>query len=747
MKLHHYDQMMAYLTRRQKFSNGGDAILPKPNPLSPTERNQKVFYDYVGRMKHYLTGADMPEWFVKDLITKKAEELGIELKAGGGSIQPRRKYFGGAVGMAAPTLTYPVMLGLAETLGIATAGVGATALSSAVSDKIKENPEILNTPQAQAIMLSFGLVPPKAEDLTHKSVTETGLGLDIGDKGEKEKERERIAAEEKKKYDDIKWGVKEEIKMPLHTGHPAPVQEKWEVPVNIPPKIADAQLPGFPDLSEELNKPQILTSETAQAKEKTAQALEDLLKERAAKLPGTEGRKKTDWTTDEEFIKRFDQYKDTYFGGNLSSASKSIGESREKIKAIYDRTLARGWQGRAAGSISSGGKMRVNVAEPIDGIAYTDATTLAKKDSNFLKKFITEENAGEFMSAKEIAHTLGVKFSSEGRIGQKQLDQLVYDLRRFNVESQHYSGTQSLYNFEDAVNKITEGYKKKLVKGEALSQTKRLEVEKRLDPELFNVRSKMNARIRAVSKNEDIYLSGAIDDLDHPVSIKITDEFPKLFENSTVNKIGSLVYNDPYINRDVKKLTGYETKFHSMFEELDKLVNKPVTAETQAQILKIKEKMNTNYDELIETLSNPKKLKKIMADAGKEITSSHLKKISKQTDRIVKIDIKVPKIGEKFLSENLFADMSNVDPVWIMGNVDKINPDAKYFKDLSSEQKDLYEANMLEQSANILEDYYKKSKFPKEHIDELREALTEKYSTGGAVYGKYADQIKNLKIS
>ena len=44
--------------------------------------------------------------------------------------------------MAAPTLTYPVMLGLAETLGIATAGVGATALSSAVSDKIKENPEI-----------------------------------------------------------------------------------------------------------------------------------------------------------------------------------------------------------------------------------------------------------------------------------------------------------------------------------------------------------------------------------------------------------------------------------------------------------------------------------------------------------------------------------------------------------------------------------------------------------------------------
>ena len=70
MKLHHYNQMMAHLTQRQKFSSGGDAILPQPNPLSPQQRNQKVFNDYVSRMKHYLTGADMPEWCVKDLIFK-----------------------------------------------------------------------------------------------------------------------------------------------------------------------------------------------------------------------------------------------------------------------------------------------------------------------------------------------------------------------------------------------------------------------------------------------------------------------------------------------------------------------------------------------------------------------------------------------------------------------------------------------------------------------------------------------------
>jgi len=77
--------MMAYLTRK-RFSNGGSTLVPKPNPLSQEERNQKVFNNYVEKLKYYLQGVDMPEWFVKDLVSKKAEELGIDLKADGGRI-------------------------------------------------------------------------------------------------------------------------------------------------------------------------------------------------------------------------------------------------------------------------------------------------------------------------------------------------------------------------------------------------------------------------------------------------------------------------------------------------------------------------------------------------------------------------------------------------------------------------------------------------------------------------------------
>jgi len=758
VKLHHYDQMMAYLTRRQKFSKGGDVILPQPNPLSPQERNQKVFNDYVGRMKKYLAdGVDMPEWFVKDLITQKAEELGVELKAEGGRLKA-----------AGPLLLAPYLLPYAATfLG----AVGATAawnsptglalqqkIQNYFEDKPEEVPKFKEYLKSQNVQVDdsepTNWSQSFADDITHKSVpVDVGGETYIGDRGEKEAERERILQEEKKKYQDIKSGKREEINVPTDTGHPPPEIKKWEPPVNIPPKLADVQLPPFPDQSDEFNVPQIFTSETAQAKEKTAQTLEDLLKEHAAKAAAMVGKKKTDWTTDEEFIKTFNEYMNKYFGGNRNAAAKSIGQSREKIRGIEQRLSFEKKGTFSYGHTATGSEMRLNVSEPTDGIAYIDATTLAKKDSNFLKKFITEENAGEFMSAKEIAHSFGVKFK-EGEQGRKQLDQLVKDLKRFNVESQHYSSRQSLFNFEDAVNKITEGYKKKLVEGDIESMSKRIEIQKRLDSELFNVDNKIKARIRVASKNNDIYIQGAIDDIGHTISIKITDKYPELFKNNDVNKIGTRVYQDPYTNRDVMRHTGYESKFDSMFKELDKLLNKPVTAETQAQILEIKEKMKANYENLIDTISSPKKLKKIMADAGKEITSSHLKKISKQTDRIPRIDVKVPKIGEIFLSENLFTDMSNVDPVWIIGNVDKINPDARYFKDLSLEQQALYEANMLEQSANILEDYYKKAKFSKEQIDELRETLSEaegyktkKYSTGGPIYGKYADQIKKLKIS
>jgi hypothetical protein len=422
----------------------------------------------------------------------------------------------------------------------------------------------------------------------------------------------------------------------------------------------------------------------------------------------------------------FNQLKDTNFSGNLRKTSESINQSPERIKGILNRTLG-------PGSKSSGHKPVISIPEPKNGILYSQTTTNMKSNPDAFRELITPQTKNLYLSPRDIASKLGINFKGD----KGQYDFFVKDLKDLKVTNKSSSGNQKFFNFNDATNKILNKYKTKKIKGERLAESNRLEIEMKLDPELYRIRSNNKQTIKTISKDENIYLKNSIDDLGHTVSIKVTDKYPKLFKNSNVNRINSLVYQDPYLNQDVMKLTGYETRFGSMFEELETLVNKPVTAKTQKKILDIKQSMNQNYNGLIKNLTDPVALKYIMKRSGKDISPSHLKTLSQQgkkTNRIPKIDVKVPKIGEKFLSENIYADMSKVDPQYIMGYVNQINPTAKKFKDLSLSEQALYKANLQDQSGMIVGDYYKKVGYPKEQLDELQEAVTfDRYASGGEV--------------
>jgi len=423
------------------------------------------------------------------------------------------------------------------------------------------------------------------------------------------------------------------------------------------------------------------------------------------------------------FIKLFNKLKEKNFDGNLVKTSESIGQSPEKIKGIFTRTIG-------PGSKSSGHKPVISIPEPKNGILYSQTTTNMKSNPDAFRELITSQTKDLYLSPRDIASKLGINFKGD----KGQYDFFVKDLKDLKVTNKASSGTQKLFNFDDATNKILNKYKTKKIKGERLADSNRLEIEKKLDLELYKVRNNNKQRIKTISKNENIYLTNSIDDVGHTVSIKITDKYPKLFKDSNVNNINSLVYQDPYLNQDVMKLTGYETRFDSMFKELETLVNKPVTAKTQKKILDIKKSMNQNYNGLIKNLTDPVALKFIMKRSGRDISPSHLKTLSQQTNRIPKIDVKVPKIGEKFLSENIYADMSKVDPQYIMGYVNKINPTAKKFKDLSLPEQKLYQENLLDQSGMIVRDYYKKVGYPKKQLDELQEAVTyDNYASGGEV--------------
>jgi hypothetical protein len=455
---------------------------------------------------------------------------------------------------------------------------------------------------------------------------------------------------------------------------------------------------------------------------KVTQALNKIIPYRGATTIGTSS-PKLSRKPELKFIKLFNQLKDTNFSGNLRKTSESINESPERIKGILNRTLG-------PGSKSSGHKPVISLPEPKNGILYSQTTTNMKSNPDAFRELITPQTKDLYLSPRDIASKLGINFKGD----KGQYDFFVKDLKDLKVTNKFSSGNQKFFNFNDATNKILNKYKTKKIKGQRLADSNRLEIEMKLDLELYKVRNNNKQAIRTISKDENIYLKNAVDDLGHTVSIVVTDKYPKLFKNSNVNNINTLVYQDPYLNQDVMKLTGYETRFDSMFKELETLVNKPVTAKTQKKILDIKQSMNQNYNGLIKNLTDPVALKYIMKRSGKDISPSHLKTLSQQTNRIPKIDVKVPKIGEKFLSENIYADMSKVDPQYIMGYVDTINPTAKKFKDLSLPEQKLYKENLLDQSGMIIRDYYKKVGYPKEQLDELQEAVTfDRYASGGEV--------------
>jgi hypothetical protein len=455
---------------------------------------------------------------------------------------------------------------------------------------------------------------------------------------------------------------------------------------------------------------------------KVTQALNKIIPYKGATTIGTSS-PKLSRKPELNFIKLFNQLKDTNFSGNLRKTSESINQSPERIKGILNRTLG-------PGSKSSGHKPVISLPEPKNGILYSQTTTNMKSNPDAFRELITPQTKNLYLSPRDIASKLGINFRGD----KGQYDFFVKDLKDLKVTNKSSSGNQKFFNFNDATNKILNKYKTKKIKGERLAESNRLEIEMKLDPELYRIRSNNKQTIKTISKDENIYLKNSIDDLGHTVSIKVTDKYPRLFKDSNVNRINSLVYQDPYLNQDVMKLTGYETRFDSMFKELETLVNKPVTVKTQKKILDIKKSMNQNYNGLIKNLTDPVALKYIMKRSGKDISPSHLKTLSQQTNRIPKIDVKVPKIGEKFLSENIYADMSKVDPQYIMGYVNQINPTAKKFKDLSLSEQALYKANLQDQSGMIVGDYYKKVGYPKEQLDELQEAVTfDRYASGGEV--------------
>jgi len=447
-----------------------------------------------------------------------------------------------------------------------------------------------------------------------------------------------------------------------------------------------------------------------------------------------------DFTPEKNFLSVLKSYMNKYTGGSLSQASRDLGISRNTLKGIDERINFQETGSRVSGLSF---KNPAKISEPIDGLEYAQMTTLMKNDPNKFK--ILKGGKNKFLDQESLGHYLGVKFARDPKtgtrveIGKFQYDQLGSMLKQLNVKKNKLGE----FNVDDAINKLLNKNKTKLVKGQRVSDAgkDRYTLEKKYDPELFSIRAGLIDRVGSRAKGLDVYLPNAIDDVGHPFSLsKSIKKYNKLFKDSNMNSINTLVYQDHTLNTKLHKVTGFEGRYEKMFDQLAKLQNKKITPKIQEQLIDIKNQMNLNYTNYINLLSNPKKIKEVLSKKNKifgqsniNITDDFAKYLSGQVDRVQKIDINIPKIGDTFKSKDLFVDMSTVNPKYIMGYVNQINPKAKKFKDLSMSEKAIFKQNALNQNADIVSEYYKKAKFPIDDVEAVKETIKMDFAKGGPV--------------
>ena len=401
-------------------------------------------------------------------------------------------------------------------------------------------------------------------------------------------------------------------------------------------------------------------------------------------------------SNDPKFFEKFKKIQNKHFNGNFKTTAESIG-NMEAIKAKFNRAnIEQGGQGP---------KLKTTIEPKGETLRQTDFTTKLNKNPDMLKKY---SKSKEYLTINNLANKVGIDISK-----RKDRDYLTRTLLELGIENKPLTANIKEYSLSDFAKKIN--YKTK-IKGEQKSQSVRNKNISKVDPELDALEKKIINNVARSSKQEGVFIARAVEDAGHAVSVNLANKYPNLIKDSNILDIQSRVYQDPKVNMDILNKKGFDSRFDSVFKELNSLVNKPVTQETRKQLINLKNKMSSIRDESIEAIK--KETKKFPYLKGQE-------------KRIPKLDIKIPDVGQKFESKNLFVDMSVVDQKYRVGNINKVNPKAKKLTDLNPQELEKYKTNMFAQNSDNVQKFYTAVKdkktgqevFSKVDIDDLGEAI------------------------
>ena len=486
----------------------------------------------------------------------------------------------------------------------------------------------------------------------------------------------------------------------------------------------------------------------------------------------TKVRPGVEYEGDTKFFQLFNDFKDGFFGGQVRAAANNLnvgGASKEANRVRIKRAFKNYNQPLVSGK---GGKKdlrtTVDAPDPKQTISLKQAKIKVKQGEDYFNDIELPEGVelNKFYTTDDITNIL--------KLNAKDRANVAKDLNKFFKEGgirdkdKIKIGDVPQFKLSSAIKVFTESGKR-TTKGKGLGDTssvKRMKTEMEIDPEYVRFFGALNQRARNLQQESDVYFAskgmGTMESRGHAVDLNIAKKYPKLFKNSNANKPSSLVYQDPLVNEKIFQSLGFGSKPEKDFKILESFVGKKVTPKMQAQLKIIKQNFENNYFNQVQTISNPQRSKQILINAAKNYAKSRLQKgkktaaeareivnnaqnidmnylntfLKNQQNRVQKLDVKIPKAGETFKSENFFADMSVIDPDYVVGKMTTINPKAKTLGDLSKKEMDIYQDNVVNQYEDYLTGYYRTIKdkagnriYSNEDIADMTDYL--RFGTGG----------------
>jgi len=487
-----------------------------------------------------------------------------------------------------------------------------------------------------------------------------------------------------------------------------------------------------------------------------------------------------EYTGDKKFFQLFNDFKDSFFGGQVKSAADNLNigsatkdATRTKIKNTfkkYDEPL-----------VSE--KVTTTISPSKKTISLQEAKIKVKKGEDYFNNIELPEgvNLNEFYTVDDITNIL--KLNAKNRFNVSKDLNKFFKKEGLLDKDKIKIGDIAKFKLSSAIKVLNESGKR-TTKQKGLgdsSSVGRNKEEKRIDPEYFRLFNALNQRGTKLQQEAGVYVGGRgsggpMESRGHAVDLSVAKKYPKLFKNSNANKPSSIVYQDPLVNERIFQSLGFGTKPERDFKILESFVGKKVTPQIQSQLNIIKKNFENNYFNQAQTISNPQRSRQMLIKSAETYAAQQLKNgkktaaeareiianaknidmnylntfLKNQKNRIQKLDIDIPKAGQTFKSENFYADMSVVNPNYVVGKMTTINPKAKTLKDLSSKEMDLYQQNVVNQYEDYLTGFYKGVKdkagnrmYSNEDIIDMTDYL--RFGTGGGKGRNAPGMLKGME--